>query len=101
MESKLPWEVKFDGNVDRRMIKDGDRRDVNCYYRENAEFVVEAVNSYEANQAEIAQLKAKLELCRVALHSIVDECVYYQTSVGEPTFYKVSRALEAMGGTKG
>jgi len=54
------------------------------------------VDTIEANQAEIARLQEKLELCREALQSIVDECVYYQTSVGEPTFYKVSRALEAI-----
>ena len=67
MISKLPWELKFDGCVDRRMIKDDERRDVNCYYRENAEFIVTACNSYEANQAQITHLQAQLEKCREVL----------------------------------
>ena len=51
---------------------------------------------WQEEQSEIVQLKAKLELCREALQSLVDECPYYIASVGEPTFGKVSAALEAI-----
>jgi molybdopterin synthase catalytic subunit len=64
MNNKLPWEAYFYGTIDKRTIRDAERHTVNVYDAANAEFIVTAVNAYEANQTEIASLKAKLELCR-------------------------------------
>ena len=60
-----------------------------------------ARHTIKQQQEEIKQLKAKLELCREALQSLVDECPYYIASVGEPTFSKVSAAMEAIEGRDG
>ena len=64
MNNKLPWEAYFYGTIDKRTIRDAERHTVNVYDAACAEFIVTACNAYEANQAEITQLKAKLELCR-------------------------------------
>jgi len=54
------------------------------------------VDTIEANQTEIEKLQEQLEKCKEALQSVVDECVYYNASVSEQTFYKVSAAFEAI-----
>jgi len=68
--SPLPWKIES-VNQFERSVRDAANHNVQMMRggifdlsELNAEFMVEAVNSYEANQAEIEQLKAKLELCR-------------------------------------
>jgi hypothetical protein len=78
MNNKLPWEVYFYGTIEKRTIRDAEKHTVNVYDTACAEFIVTACNAYEANQAEITQLKAKLELCREA----IEACSHYMPDVG-------------------
>jgi hypothetical protein len=61
MNNKLPWEAYFYGTIEKRTIRDAERHTVNVYDADNAEFIVTAVNAYEANQAEIKQLVTTTE----------------------------------------
>jgi hypothetical protein len=102
MNNKLPWEAYFYGTIDKRTIRDAERHTVNVYDAACAEFIVTACNAYEANQAEITQLKAKLELCREGLQHTLKRCKMIEWSQNYELFHgKSIEALETIEGRGG
>ena len=104
MNNKLPWEAHFYGTIDKRTIRDAEKHTVNVYDTACAEFIVTACNAYEASQTEIAQLKAKLELCREAIQRFVDNAKILtgndESMIVEGSSYWVFKAaLEAIEGS--
>jgi len=84
LHSPLPWKIES-VNQFERSVKDAANHNVQMtrggifdLSELDAKFMVEAVNSYEANQAEIEQLRAQLENVKREIAKISYRCGWYE-----------------------